>query len=311
MKHIALFFGIFLLLSIGQHAAAQKTEIQAPIDSYVCFDSTYLDCAKRNVGNLKELLGSRIRVVPAPVNELDLELDVRLPTSDDGKVECTQYSGWHPPRLNLAYPFKVIFLSPEYLLQLREAARRIEAAFVACRHLVARYQAQSTLIEIQDRYAIASDEFQLLQTQWQVRSIAIGEFTDHATCRLNYGFKAQYPDPRALNNCIKLKTIPDWREGFETHEGKTWLKIHDGLAVLKLETLQHARDLRQHARETLVAESVRQGKELSLALESSITDMYRVLLAMTTMAVTSSKKGSRLVSEDSYVTRGTVVLRLR
>lgn len=311
MKRIILSFSVCFLLSAGQQAAAQKSDVRAPVDSYVCIDSTYLDCAERTVGDLKDLLGSRIRIVPAPVNKLEVRINLDVAKSIDEKVACADVLVAYPRRIDLAYRFKVIFLSLEYLLQLREAARRLEVALVACQNLVDRYQAQSKLLEIQDMYAIANDEFQLVQTEWQVRSIAVGEMTDHAWCWANYVRMSPVPDKKAAEDCIKAKTIPNWGEGFETQDGRTWLRVHDRMAHLKLASLQHAKALRQFARETLEAESVRQGKELSLALEGSLSDMFRILFAMNTMVVTSSKKETKFVSHGSYVTRGTVVLRLQ
>lgn len=140
-------------------------KIQAPYDSFVCFNSTFNDCANSaQAGSLKTLPGPH-RLLATGGYVFDDPDAGKLPSTTDKKYQCTFGITPYAQTLDPGKPSVAVFVSPVLLREIGEQQVRLTRARTACERLIQTYEYQQQVLALQDKLsmnqkaiAILSDE---------------------------------------------------------------------------------------------------------------------------------------------------------
>ena len=121
--------------------------IQAPFDSFVCFETSLANCAKRALG------GNYAHLIDGPGSPFSWkdESGGKVSTSTDGAVSCSLGGAVKTPKVDVNLVRDVVYFSPVTLLQAKEAIEQLEIRRAGCARAINIYESQSKFLALQDR----------------------------------------------------------------------------------------------------------------------------------------------------------------
>lgn len=274
---------LFSLLVTFSSAKAETSTAQAPFDSYVCFDSTYPECVTKSFGaNAKYLLNDtrwRIGLDGTPFLSLS-----SFPKTADKKVGCIlpEDSPVRLTTLDFRRKYAVIFFSPSHLLQLEEAARAVDRAWLACERLVDAYHHQQLVFKNQDIYAEAQEYAQRLSSDIE-RFTLEGSTINWPLVNLSDGRRLGYPQVLTL------------RRG-DAHSVAKVIRESERLRSLEVEFPNQAKDLT-----ALYAATLREFTKVAFALE----------VAGMNFPQSTEKSRRKLILDGAWVVKGREIVRFQ
>jgi hypothetical protein len=162
VAYIQFFFCLLVLLSscTGALAESEGFKLQAPFDSFVCYNSSFKQCLNRaQAGQLKTLSQASYKQkdgAPAMFGVVAPDSDAgKVPPTKDGTKRC--YYGTVPYTLTLKEDAisPAVFVSPVLLRQIGEMQIRISRARTACARLIQAYDHQAEISAVQEGLAKA------------------------------------------------------------------------------------------------------------------------------------------------------------
>ena len=153
LMHLAI--AIFLLTigaTFSPVTAGESYRVQAPFDSFVCYDVSLVECSKSITGTPDNFLFT------------DLNGGISKKTSD-GKYGCDYRAILYKQTLSYNAPSAVSFYSPPLISQLNDGLRKLDRARESCNFLVETYNSQLMLLKLQDEQALSQLQIQYLTSR--------------------------------------------------------------------------------------------------------------------------------------------------
>lgn len=275
--------------------SSDRLQLQAPFDSYVCFESSFEECARRTLEeNFSVLMQSEHWYIEGSGSVLPRSIRNMESSSHDGVIKCGSNGSSYKPTLNMRIRYPAVFVSPMLLIQLDDAFQRVVNVEIKCNQLIHAYYAQVELLELQDKQTIAQTGIHFFSAAIEAKSFELS--------------KVEYPD--AKENDLARFGI----------NRKDKVKINDALLLSREAHLNYSQELREQTKKHMLSvEFPSQAADISNQHKQAITDLVRAFLALdasvSKINIARNKKGeivgSRAVESNQWVSRGQAILRYK
>lgn len=201
---------LFALVIATCSVGCAVNRVQAPFDSFVCYNSTFNECLGRaQSGRLRTLQMSAFRNLAvgsfaAGSNSAvveDPEAGQTL-SSGDTKYQCSYGNIPYAQTLDPDRRAAAVFVSPVLLRQIGEQQLRLTRARTSCARLLQAYEFQVTIIARQDELAVAQKATAVLSSEVESERAAkdaVGARGLNATEQAQFGLGAI-----AVRDALKL-----------------------------------------------------------------------------------------------------------
>ena len=275
-----------VVLATGPFVGCATLKVQAPYDSFVCYNSTFTQCVERaQTGKLRALQHDTV-VHLAQSNFIYQDPDAgKTVSTGDNKYQCAYGTVPYTQALDPTKQSPAVFVSPVLLREIAEQGLRLTRAREICARLVQGYGFQRQIVALQDELA-----------KHQMGAAILGSEVEHDR-----------------NNHLEV----GWRRTTQTELDKfghpIGITIGEGERKSKDTATEAAEKIRSAYKvQVFDIEQKQQFEDANLAIELHLRELARQLFILDRAFVVSSVTYRPIDYETgAWVKQGTVVLRTR
>lgn len=279
------------LIALGGCASIPGTyEVQAPYDSYVCFNSSFSECLRspqmRNANRFRETVYGKFFVGgTATVRDPDAGI---VKSTSDGKYQCKNGRIPYAQSLAQAEPAPVVFVSPALLDQIGEQITRLKRIREGCLRTLAAYNFQLTVLAGQDQESAGQKAVQYLTAKVEYENIQPWS---------------------GVNVALSSSEISQF--GLPT--GQSW-NVADALVSQRNSITATSDQLRKQTKaQAMNVDYKQQFEDAQLAIDVQLREIANELLSLDNALAHSPDRevAQRYYEDGTWVQKGSVVLAVR
>ena len=267
-------------------------EVQAPYDSYICYNVSFSECLQRPELSTANVLRRRIYSGVFAGNTVTVR-DSSAGTvtrSKDGKYQCNNGKIPYTQTLPQTERATVVFVAPSLLDQIGEQMVKLQRLRTICLRALAGYDFQLAILASQDQQAAAQKAVQYLSAKAEYENITLNT---------------------TVNTNVTLTPLEVTQFGLPplNPSGQPW-DVADALKAQRNLVTQLSEQLRNSTEtQTLNVDYKQQFEDARLAIDIQLREVANELLALDSAAVTTSDDVvKRYYENGAWVQKGSTVL---
>jgi hypothetical protein len=266
-------------------ACAIGTKVQAPFDSFVCYDSSFARCAEAVQATQLNAFhrAAYPKFASTHFRFKDDQSGLQHKTSD-GQYSCQYGAVPYKQKLNPSDAAAVVFISPVLMSQIGEQDLRLKRVRDACDRVIDAYEYQLQILGLQDQLSVNQDG-------------------------VNY-FSSKIEGDRNVKQQFGLDALTD--QEADQYGATHGLKFYEALTNARRDAASKSDSIRAlYKKQTLQVEYKKLFDNANLAIDLQLRELGRELFVLDRAIVKADRTYPPIDGYEtgSWVQKGTVVLR--